>query len=220
MNKWRTAPNSQQATFESVSSSSSTLFEKNSHVFLGQTGGLPLLHGLVGTHPGLCLRLSPSPPPLVCSCSPATLHIHPPCGPRAGTKCLLSWPPQLRFPRWRRRGVCVRRCSRRCSAEEAEGAAGIGSGQDDDLGTLAWRAPWSRRWLGIFPQLIQWWNGAVRKSLDWIIRLWRETKASSFSECLRFLLCARRLMFLSCCPAGSCSPFLLLLSPKPTLLRL
>lgn len=45
-----------------TTSTSAPCFE-NSHVFLGETGGLSLLHGLVGSHPRLPLRLSPSPAP-------------------------------------------------------------------------------------------------------------------------------------------------------------
>lgn len=83
----------------------------------------------------------PGPP------SPFLLSSHPP-HPPALQKHLLSWLPQLWLPGWRRRAVCVRGSerrpgSRRCSAEDAEGAACIGIGGADDSGTLTSSTPGS-----------------------------------------------------------------------------
>lgn len=50
----------------------------NSHVFLSGTGGLSLLHGLVGSHPQLALSPLPSPRLLLLSSHPP----HPPASPQ------------------------------------------------------------------------------------------------------------------------------------------
>lgn len=79
---WSCSPASNQSDFPDLrllfsfldhTSEHSQTISPNSHVFLRGTGGLSLLHGLVGSHPRLALP--PLPPP-ACSCPPATLHIH------------------------------------------------------------------------------------------------------------------------------------------------